>query len=202
MCEVVWRVRRGTTLTLLVDLSGIEWGAVLYAIGRIACAATIPSQPTSQTPKPPIEAVQHLSKSYKNSVFSVSFVVLCVKKLHSKHQNHQSKQYCLSPNLQKTPSGLSELSGSVVNKNTALQSPKTTNRSNTAPLHFPLNPHHKPYKNLCVLGVLCGSLCQKTVLQTPKPPIDITGGQHIRSGALHAQQVSGMDQAISKQHGI
>jgi hypothetical protein len=116
MCEVVWRVRRETTLTLSADLSGIEWGAVLYAIGRIACAATIPSQPTSQSPKPPIEAVQHLSKSYKNSVFSVSFVVLCVKKLHSKHQNHQSKQYCLSPNLQKTPSGLSELSGSVVNK--------------------------------------------------------------------------------------
>jgi hypothetical protein len=43
---------------------------------------------------------------------------------HHKHQNHQSKQYCLSPNLQKTPSGLSELSGSVVNKKTASQTPK------------------------------------------------------------------------------
>jgi hypothetical protein len=47
------------------------------------CAPTFPSQPAPQTPKPLIEAVQRLSKPIKNSVFSVSFVVLCVKKIAS-----------------------------------------------------------------------------------------------------------------------
>jgi hypothetical protein len=87
MCEVVWRVRRGTTLTLLVDLSGIECGIVLLCSGTRYARTYIP-----------------LSN--------------CITKA------------------------------------------KNINRSSTAP--------KQTYQNLCVLSVLCGSLCQKTALQTPK----------------------------------
>jgi hypothetical protein len=80
MCDVVWRVRRGTTLTLSVDLPGIECGIVLLCNRAHAMC-------------------RYNSRSNR---------VTITKK-------RQSQQHCLSPNLQKTPSGLSELSGSVVN---------------------------------------------------------------------------------------
>jgi hypothetical protein len=141
----------------------------------------------SQSPKPLIAAVQRLSKPSKTSVFSVSFVVLCVKKRYYNRlsvalsgiecgivllgnrahamcrynsrsnrititKKRQSQQHCLSPNLQKTPSGLSELSGSVVNKNTASQKPKTPI---AAALHL-----SKPFKT-SVFSVSFVVLCVK-----------------------------------------
>jgi hypothetical protein len=68
----------------------------------------------------PIAAVQHLSKTFKNSI-RTQCLSGKLKKPHYNRVNRQLQQYSISPKPSKPPSGLSALSGSVVNSNTALQ---------------------------------------------------------------------------------
>jgi hypothetical protein len=126
-CEVLWRARRETTLTLLMDLSGKECNPLPLCSGARYARTYIFSY-SSKTSKPHSNRTNHQSQQYSLSIKSLKSSIRTqwtqclsgkLKIRHPNQLNHQSQQSSFSILLQKPPSGLSVLSASVVNYNTA-----------------------------------------------------------------------------------